>query len=363
MACLESGHSYAEALFLLARTERRLSFYQAAQGHLASYLRAGGEANLVELEGCLHEAQRGDLAANESVLLAYVAEDHPDSLIILEALVKGYIKAIRPDDALACLDKWLKRAPESGLAWFLHGKACQSRMDLGTALDSYRRSVELAPNNDAARMMLAEQLLRANKLSDALEHFHILREKVPDEGKVLLGMARAYFALGQLDEARLLLNTLLAHHPDHDPALVLLGRLEQSAQHPDKAEILFRKALDLAPYHREAVYALALCLTQQDKHQEAADWQKRLAIVDEALKQRNQFIADAARAPKDPYPLCEAGKLSLKLGKEGEGVPLLESALKRNPNYWPAHRALADYYRSIGQPVAAAVHEKAMRGK
>jgi hypothetical protein len=48
---------------------------------------------------------------------------------------------------------------------------------------------------------------------------------------------------------------------------------------------------------------------------------------------------------------------------EADGVRFLESALKRNPRYRPAHRALVDYYRSIGQPEIAALHEKALLRK
>jgi tetratricopeptide (TPR) repeat protein len=359
-ACLKSERSSPEVLFLLARTERRLSLFQAAQEHLASYLRRGGEPELVQLERLLQEAQRGHLEASEATLLDYVAKDHPDSVIILEALVKGYVKEIRPDEAVACADKWLKQQPDSALAWFLRGKGSQGRTDYDDALRCYRRAVALAPANGAARLLLAEQLLKANQAQEALEHYLLLNQEVPDDPKVLLGMARVHFALAHPDEVRKLLNQLLAKDSKYVPAVVLLARVEQSLKAVDKAERWFRKALDLDPFEREAMYGLAQCLSQQGKRNDAASWHKRLRALDEDVDRRNRFIAVAARNPKDPHPRCEAGKLSLKLGKDGAGVRFLEAALRVNPQYGPAHRALAEYYHRIGQAEAAALHERAL---
>ena len=51
----------------------------------------------------------------------------------------------------------------------------------------------------------------------------------------------------------------------------------------------------------------------------------------------------------DPAPRCETGTLLLRNGREQEGVRWLISALRNDPLYRPAHKALADHYERLGK--------------
>jgi tetratricopeptide (TPR) repeat protein len=363
LACVEADQPSPEVFFLLARTERRLSFFQDAQSHLAAYLRLGGEPNLVDLERHLQDAQRGVLESCEARLLECVEKKHPDTVLIWEALVEGYIRDKRPDDALACLGKWLEFQPDSPIPWLLHGRTLEIRQDFGSALSSYRRAVQLAPGNQVAHLFLAEQLLTANQIQEAMDEYRYLTQAAPFNPKVSLGIARALCARSQIKEAKEELASLLARDPSYGPGLLFRGRLEFDAGNAAEAEPWLRRALTHMPCSKEAHYNLAVCLNAQGKKVEAERLQQRLQSIEKDFKAYYTFAIEASVNRRDPMPRCEAGIICLRIGKEAEGVRLLEAALRLDPRYELAHRALASYYRGKGQAEAAALHENALRAK
>jgi Tfp pilus assembly protein PilF len=55
--------------------------------------------------------------------------------------------------------------------------------------------------------------------------------------------------------------------------------------------------------------------------------------------------------------------ISLRAGAAEEGLRWLNSALKEDPHYAPAHKALADYYQRHGDFNRAAQHRQKAGGK
>ena len=62
--------------------------------------------------------------------------------------------------------------------------------------------------------------------------------------------------------------------------------------------------------------------------------------------------------PLDPALHCEMGVLLLRDGHKSTGESWLHSALRLDPNYQPAHAALADFYQAQGDEARAAEHRR-----
>src|SRR5262249_19770683 len=135
----------------------------------------------------------------------------------------------------------------------------------------YRRAVEMDPEYDDARLLLAQSLLdHAQQPAEATGHLELLRARQPHNAEVLLTLARCRRQLGRLDEARALLDGLLGAEPGNARALAERGRVALASHQEAEAEAWLKKALDADPHSREQLYLLYECLEQQGKKDEAA---------------------------------------------------------------------------------------------
>src|SRR5207302_3618447 len=101
--------------------------------------------------------------------------------------------------------------------------------------------------NSGARQRLAEFLLATTDSTAALGHFEYLRRQDPGNPALLLGLARCRRRQGQTDEAKRLLDDLLAHHPREVAALNERAGIARTESQPGVAERLYRRALEQDP--------------------------------------------------------------------------------------------------------------------
>src|SRR5262249_41821392 len=150
----------------------------------------------------------------EGYLLDCVEKGHPDSVLLLEALTWGYLKTFRLPQADHTLKLWLEREPDNVQALLWRAEVIErGGQDYFKVLEYYDRVVDLEPENDPPRLRLADVLLLVNQPEDALAHFEQLRDRQPDNPAVLRGVARCWVGLGRLEEARRLLDAVLAVQP------------------------------------------------------------------------------------------------------------------------------------------------------
>jgi tetratricopeptide (TPR) repeat protein len=356
--CLEVWPSSAETHLLAARTARRATVYDEAERHLKEYQRLSGVAEVLDLERALLRAQRGDLARVEGVLLSFVQQDHPDAVLILEALTRGYMKTYQLPRAYHCLKLWLKRQPDEVQALLWRAEVLERQSSFQGAMADYRRVIELDPDRDEARLHFAGMLLQAHQPEDALEHFQYLHRRQPENSEVLLGLARCQHLLGRPDDARMLLDTVLNDLPSDAGALSERGRLALEMGQIVEAEDWLRKSLALAPYDRETTYSLYLCLQQRRKVQEAKQYLDKLDDIGATLGHLRELTRRIGATPHDPALRHEAGVIFLRSGQTTEGLRWLQSALQEDPHHGPTHQVLAEHYEQIGDSARAAWHRR-----
>src|SRR5262249_40056067 len=124
------------------------------------------------------------------------------------------------------------------------------------------------PNHFEARLYLALALSQES-LGEAAEHLKLLHKRDPANDQVRLPLAVWCRTLGQWEEAKQLLDEILKDEPDWAPVLVERGLLALDMQEVEAAEHFLRQAHQIAPESPEANLALAGCLRQKGKAEEA----------------------------------------------------------------------------------------------
>jgi tetratricopeptide (TPR) repeat protein len=352
----------AAELLLAARIARRRGAYAQAEQYLTRCAEANGMSGPLQLEWQLLRCQRGDVDELAPSLWALVRAGHAESAAILEALASVYMRTTRYTEALTCLNKWVEVAPDSARALDWLGWVSNQLDHRPQAIADYQRALELQPGRSGVRQRLAELLVESSRQAEATPHLEQLRKEQPDNPDVLVLLARCRLVQAQPDEARALLDRVLAEHPNHFDALLRRGEVEYSERHFAAAEKWQRKALEQKPSDPEARYALYLSLQGQDGAQKQAQAKEEFARWRQDRQDRDKLVrllrTELDRDPTNPDLVCEAGVLLLKQGEDQRGLFWLRRALSLNPRHAPALRALAEYYERTHNPEKAAEYRQ-----
>jgi tetratricopeptide (TPR) repeat protein len=358
--CLQVWPNSGRVHLLASRAARQAGNYEQADQHLRVCEHLPEASEDAALERILLHACAGDMSQSiESYLLSRAEKDPSLVPLVLEGLAEGYARTYRIGEAFQCLERWLERDPDNLRALFLRGNLYREMSRLQAGLPDYRRVVELDPEQDDARLWLVVGLLEDARYEEAWPHLEVLGRRRPDDIDVQVWTARCRAGLGQLAQARQLLDAVLAAHPDHGLALRTRGGIELAEGLAAQAEPWLRQAAQAMPSDYQAQWWLLQSLREQGKHKEAA---ARKVAVD-GLKDRLARLAEITTTqlsakPHDPALHCKLGKLYLSLGNETLGERWLQVALRENAGYRDAHVALADFYQARGDLTQAAYHRE-----
>jgi Tfp pilus assembly protein PilF len=336
--CLQLWPQSAPVHFLAARVARRSGARDEAARHLRECERLEGtRSEAVSLESLLLEAEASELSPDLERSLVERSERDPQTApLIREALACGYLEARRLPSALRCLDQVVEAQADNARAFYLRGQV-RDRMSRLDALDDYRRALQLDPENDRARLALAEALLTFGQVDAAASEFAVLRERDPSNPVVRLGLADCPHNAGALRER---------------------GRVALEAGEGGDAEHWLRLALTEDPSDRDANHLLGQALRQQGKEDEAREQEATSAQVQTDLMRMGEILnQELGRRPHDPALRCELGRLCLRYRQDRQALHWLLSAVQQDARYAPAHAALAQYYERTGDQEAARQHQ------
>jgi tetratricopeptide (TPR) repeat protein len=359
--CLGVWPNSVEAHLLACRAARQAGDFDEAGRQLGTCQRLGGTAEEVALEWALLQAAGGNLGDGEvEQFLQGQAETPERAPLVWEAQAEGYIRLYRILDALACLDHWLALDPDNLRALELRGLAWQNGKSAFKGAADFRRVLALDPTRRATRWRLVLCLLDMGSYDEALPHLERLDREGPDDPDVQVRRARCLNMLARGEEARRLLDAVLERHPGHALALRTRGQLALADHRPADAEGWLRRAAAGSPNDYQTHWLLVQALQQQRGKADAARSQLRQA---EELKERSERLGELrsrklSEQPLDPALHCEMGVLLLRAGHAPAGEAWLFSALKLDPDYGPAHAALAEHLERQGEGERAAEHRR-----
>ena len=351
----------AKVHLLAARAAWRDGDFDEATRHLQDCQNLEGNASADSvLEWSLVHAAGGDLDRAEEPLKAMAHRDPALATLVVEALILGYMRTARIDEAIHCADDWVTREPDNVQANYLRGNIAYQVGWSSEAAAKYGRVVELDPDHPWARGRLVMALVDIGRFEEAAQHLEVLRQHPLDvEMQVRLAMCR--YRLGHSREAVTILDGILAEHPDNGLALLTRGQIAQAAGQLPEAEEWLRQAIRVRPNDYKAHSSLCKCLRQQGKP-EADREQKRTDALRDRWKRYNELTTHLlSQRPNDPALQCELGTLLLELGLPQAGRNWLLGALRLNEHYAPALTALADYYQQQGDTDAAQEYRQRAR--
>jgi predicted Zn-dependent protease len=138
-----------------------------------------------------------------------------------------------------------------------------------------------------ARLRLVEALIREEP-RQAIPHIEWMRQHHPDDVEVRFETARLCCYLGQPEEAGKLLDAILALAPNKVPVLLERARVAMDMNQLEDAERLLRHALSLSPDRRDVNLAVADCLRQSGKYDEAKRYRDRAQEIGRQDGQRKR---------------------------------------------------------------------------
>jgi tetratricopeptide (TPR) repeat protein len=347
---------HVEARFLLARASRRAGDYAAWETHLREAEILGWPTGQIDLESHLRQAQSGDIWSIERPLLLYLDQLPQEEVLILEALVKGYLENKRLDDILRLTDVWARRRPDDWQARLYRGRALQFVPNREEAAAEYRWVLDRRPDQPQARLWLAQILLLDSHYKEALAEFETYHAAHPGDPEGLFGVANSQFSLGRVAEARAALDRLHERRSDHLLGLLTRAKVELSEGLPEEALTWLKRAERVAPKETDVVYNLSVVLRQLRRPAEAEAYSARLKDLTAQYEQLDDLVKRIRESPNDVGLRFETAALALDLGREGDAAQWFKSVLWLDPDHRPTHARLAEYYKQKGDAKRAAAH-------
>lgn len=343
--------------FQAARTARRRHQYPDAKRLLAEYERLGGPAEVVRLERDLLLVQQGIIGEIDARLRGAVEPNHPDVRFVLEALAGGYMIAERWADARQACELWRAVEPDHPLPWLLGGVVAERMIQVEPAAELYRRALELAPDDREARLAVGRVQSRQRRPADAAPHYEWVLARNPDDAEALLGLAQCRIDEGRAADAVPLIERVLGREPTSEPAAALRGRTALETGDAAGAEPWLRRAVQAGPDDAEALHLLVRALRAQRKDAEADELTRKLEDLRNDLKRLTELLRTIGPRLAEAGPCHEAGLIALRIGRERQGVNLLNDALRRPGDHRATHTALAAHYRRVGKHDLAQAHQ------
>lgn len=325
---IAQDENFVEAYYLLARIETRdgkknaaLKVYQALVAVQPQQLRALYMIGLFQMEqGQLSEAQK-----SVDLLLSRF-KDRPEGQRLKGLLLyqQGKFK-----DAVQTFTASIKQQPHP-LAYFFTGLSHFRQNQLELALNNFQKTLDLNPEFERARVLVAMTLFKQKRIDDAVTEIQKVLHASPDNAYAHNILGSAYLAKGQFDEGM----AELEKATEIDPGLVD-AHLKRGIFHLAKGENIQGEA-DLV----KAVTAAPKVLNS------------RLMLVMHYLKQKNYSSAiDLLQAGMDGSPTdallnnyLAAAYFSQK--KPDQALLALQRSKEANPEYLTPYFNLASYYAS-----------------
>jgi tetratricopeptide (TPR) repeat protein len=238
-----------------------------------------------------------------------------------------------PQAALSELDQ-TPAADRKGDYYLLRAQILDSLGNTQEAVEALNRGIRAAPTRPDLYLQAAGFLLKHKQLHEALDLLRQASRIVPDDRELLLAQAVTLELLQQTADAQKLLTRIQERWPEWDRPYLLNGILLEIQLKSAEARQMLETAIALGANTPEAYYYEALAITH--------------AAPNDLDSAQNAIAHALALTSKDPYIFLLAGKISLAKKDYSQAIQQLLEATHLQPTLVPAHYALRDAYKALG---------------
>src|SRR5262245_59089167 len=127
------------------------------------------------------------------------------------------------------------------------GAAAHAGGDLANAISIFRRAAAAEPTNPAPLVAVANTLVEAGTIDEAIVAYNSALQRAPRDQEALRGLARAYLKTGRPELAGKPLAAALEDIPDDPKLLQLMGVTDDFIGQHREAQARYRRGLELRP--------------------------------------------------------------------------------------------------------------------
>lgn len=290
-----------------------------------------------------------------------------------------YLAVAQVDDAgvdgigqlRAVLDREQPKWPEPYVAL---GQAYAEKGQTEQALKSFQQALSRRPEDRDALDGMANVLLTANRLDDAIGILERGVKRYPNDDHFLANLGTAYLREGKLQEAEDTLWKTLVVNPEHAQVRNLLGVCALQRHDAVHAEENFREAIRLEPLLPEPHKNLATLLTGKHELKEAEfEFRRAIALnpkyadahhglglvlvfVNDSAGAAEELSKAAELAPTDAQILVDLADVRNAQGRAQDAEDAYTRALTINPAHADANLSLGMLLLKQGRTEAAVPH-------
>jgi putative PEP-CTERM system TPR-repeat lipoprotein len=262
--------------------------------------------------------------ASGMLKLEQAVEKSPESNLSQQTLASAYLLAGENEKAAALAVSWKKNQPKAFEPYLLSGELAQRNKEFDKAQQEFEKAEQLAPDEAAPKLALANLLLVKGKTQQAIDAFRSVLASFPSSkpgltmyytalvstGDVSDAMERAQSALEKdqtNDDLRLLYARMQFQQKQYQDVLTTLSSVDENGALPvvywlikgqallrtnalSEATLHYEKWLNNAPFSKDA--ALGVLLTKDLNN----DYESALFVADSYVENRPDVQVDVLRA-------------------------------------------------------------------
>jgi tetratricopeptide (TPR) repeat protein len=196
-----------------------------------------------------------------------------------------------------------------------------------------KKKIKENPNDWKAFFELGVEYLTSGEFLKAYKQLERARDLKPRDALVLSNLGFAYMEAGLLDKGEAVLKDCLALDSKYHDALLNLGVIEMRKNRWQQAIDVFNKTVQLHPFSFLSFRNRGLCYAHLKNYQAAAaSFEKALAVFPQFTEAR-----------------IDLGVVCFGAGRPDVAKPILEEALRSEPNSLRARATLDDVNRALGR--------------
>ena len=288
-----------------------------------------------------------------------LTKQYPGDPVIWNILGASRSKIGMPDEAIDAYKKSIMLNPNDGDTYFNMGIALRDQGKLEESIDAYKKAISLKPDYVEAYDNIGIILEHQGKSDEAVEVFKKALTIKPDYAQAYYNMGTILKDQNKMEEAIDAYNKALLLKPDHAEASNNLGIVLQAQGMLEKAIQAYNKSIFLKPNYAEAYNNLGTALKDYGKSEDAIEAHKKsislkpdyaeaydnLGIafhdqgkLEEAIEQYSKAIS---LKPEYVDPYSNMGLALYDQGKLEKALEVSKKSISLKPDYAKAHHNLS----------------------